>query len=260
LTSSLVYTDRSRNMASPAIALPFVRIRIDHPPFPALGQPCRAGTAVGVRAYDPFYEEVKRDRARGTFHSGPVDPQTLRQMYPAEEVPVSFHHTAWRVPVRNLAPNTALPGEIVHYIDDLTDNADAGHGTNCAVKPSGTEFNGNAIVGLLLEPVKAEDTAEVYVLLQFARRDWHWLSCPAAKRLPNTRNGEWVFRGTRVPLSTLFKRLQEGGNIEDFIDDHDAVSREQVTQVLQHTALDLDKYADPNQHTTFPTSEAAPRT
>ena len=146
----------------------------------------------------------------------------------------------------------------MHYIDDLT--ADAGHGTNCAVKPSDTKFNGNAIVGLLLEPVEAEATAEVYVLLQFARRDWHWLSCPAAERLPNTRNGEWVFRGTRVPLSMLFEHLQEGGNIVDFIDDYDAVSREQVTQVLQHTALDLDKYADPNQSTTFPTSEAAPRT
>ena len=245
-------------MASPAIALPFVRIRIDHPPLPALGQPCRVGTAVGVRAYDPFYEEVKRDRARGTFQSGPVDPHTFGRVYAGEEVPVSFHHTAWRVPVRNLAADIALPGEIVHYIDDLT--ADAGHGTNCAVKPSDAEFYGNAIVGLLLEPVAGEDTAEVYVLLQFARRDWHWLSCPAAERLPNTRNGEWVFRGTRVPLSVLFEHLQEGGNIEDFIEDYDAVSKEQVTQVLQHMALDLDKYADPNQNTTFPTSEAAPRT
>ena len=245
-------------MTSPAIALPFVRVRIDHPPFPALGQPCRVGTAVGIHTYDPFYEEVKRDLDTGISHSGPIDPHTFRNMYAGGEVPVSFHHSTWRVPVRNLATAIALPGEIVHYIDDLT--ADAGHGTNCAVKPSDTKFNGNAIVGLLLEPVEAEATAEVYVLLQFARRDWHWLSCPAAERLPNTRNGEWVFRGTRVPLSMLFEHLQEGGNIVDFIDDYDAVSREQVTQVLQHTALDLDKYADPNQSTTFPTSEAAPRT
>lgn len=247
-------------MTSPAIALPFVRIRIDHPPSPALGQPCRVGTAVGIHAYDPFYEDVKRDRARGLFHSGPVDPHTFNPMYDPGVVPVSFNHTAWRVPVRNLARDIAPPGEIVHYIDDLTAHADASHSTNCAVKPSDAEFNGNAIVGLLLEPVAAEATAEVYVLLQFARRDWHWLSCPAAERLPNTRNGEWVFRGTRVPISMLFEHLQEGGNIDDFIDDHDAVSREQVTQVLHHTALDLDKYADPNQSTTFPTSEAAPRT
>ena len=108
-------------MTSPAIALPFVRVRIDHPPSPALGQPCRVGTAVGIHAYDPFYEEIKRDRARGTFHSGPVDPHTFRQMYAGEEVPVSFHHSAWRVPVRNLATAIAPPGEIVHYIDDLTD-------------------------------------------------------------------------------------------------------------------------------------------
>ena len=151
-------------------------------------------------------------------------------MYAGGEVPVSFHHSTWRVPVRNLATAIALPGEIVHYIDDLT--ADAGHGTNCAVKPSDTKFNGNAIVGLLLEPVEAEATAEVYVLLQFARRDWHWLSCPAAERLPNTAQRRVVFRGTRVPLSMLFEHLQEGGNIVDFIDDYDAVSMKQVTQVL----------------------------
>ena len=247
-------------MTSPAIALPFIRIRIDHPLSPALGQPCRVGTAVGIHAYDPFYEQVKQDLATGTSHSGPIDPHTMRHMYAGGEVPVSFQHNAWRVPVRNLATAIALPGEIVHYIDDLTADADAGHGTNCAVKPSDNEFNGKAIVGLLLEPVAAEATVEVYVLFQFARRDWHWLSCPAAERLPNTRNGEWVFRGTRVPLSMLFEHLQEGGNIDDFIDNYDTVSREQVTQVLQHTALDLDKYADPNQSTTFPTPEAAPRT
>ena len=247
-------------MTSPAIALPFVRVRIDHPSSPALGQPCRVGTAMGIHAYDPFYEEVKQDQAKGILHSGPADPQTFRHMYAGGEVPVSFHHNTWRMPVHNLAPDVALPGEIVHYIDDHATHADASHGTNCVVKPSDSEFNGNAIVGILLEPVKAEDTAEVYVLLQFARRDWHWLSCPAAERLPNTRNGEWVFRGTRVPLSMLFEHLQEGGNIDDFIDDYDAVSRAQVTQVLQHTAMDLDKYADPNQNTTFPTSEAAPRT
>ena len=247
-------------MTSPAIALPFVRVKIDHPTSPDLGQPCRVGTAVGIHAYDPFYEDLKQYLARGMSHSGPFDPHTLRPMYAGGEVPVSFHHTAWRVTVRNLATATALPGEIVHYIDDLTAHADARHSTNCAVKPSDAEFSGNAIVGLLLESVEAEATAEVYVLLQFARRDWHWLSCPAAERLPNTRNGEWVFRGTRVPLSMLFAHLQEGGNIDDFIDDYDAVSREQVTQVLQHTALDLDKYADPNESTTFPTSDAAPRT
>ena len=49
-------------MTSPAIALPFVRIRIDHPASPAIGQSCRVGAAVGIHTYDPIYEVTRRDR------------------------------------------------------------------------------------------------------------------------------------------------------------------------------------------------------
>ena len=246
-------------MTSPAIALPFVRIRIDHPPSPAIGQPCRIGSAVGIRTYDPLYEEIQLHKERGESINTPFDAVTLAQLYTRGEVPVSFQHTTWRIRVHNPASTTAGPGEIVHYLDGLTDNVPTAE-TNCAVRPADPAPDSDAIVGLLLEQVEPNATKDVHVLLQYARRDWHWLSCPAVQRLPNVRNGEWVFRSTRVPIALLFEHLQDGGNINDFLEDHDTVSQEQAVEVLQHTVRDLWKYADPTQTSPYPTAEAAPKT
>jgi uncharacterized protein (DUF433 family) len=44
--------------------------------------------------------------------------------------------------------------------------------------------------------------------------------------------GEPVFRGTRVPVKSLFDHLSAGDSIEVFLDDFPGVSREQVSGLL----------------------------
>lgn len=50
---------------------------------------------------------------------------------------------------------------------------------------------------------------------------------------PGILGGTPVFRGSRVPIETLFDHLESGVTIDAFLDDFPSVSREQVTQVLE---------------------------
>ncbi len=63
-----------------------------------------------------------------------------------------------------------------------------------------------------------------------AARDWR--ACPAVERAPDKVSGDWVFRGTRVPLRALFENLRDGASIEDFLSWFPGVQREQVEAVL----------------------------
>lgn len=44
--------------------------------------------------------------------------------------------------------------------------------------------------------------------------------------------GTPVFKGTRVPIETLFDHLESGISMEDFIKDFPSVSKDQVVAVL----------------------------
>ena len=50
---------------------------------------------------------------------------------------------------------------------------------------------------------------------------------------PEIMGGTPVFRGTRVPIETLFDHLESGITIDAFLDDYPTVSKEQVIQVLE---------------------------
>ena len=50
---------------------------------------------------------------------------------------------------------------------------------------------------------------------------------------PELMGGTPVFRGTRVPVKTLFDHIEEGDSIEVFLDDFPTVSREQTTAFLE---------------------------
>ncbi len=45
--------------------------------------------------------------------------------------------------------------------------------------------------------------------------------------------GTPVFAGTRVPVQTLLDYLEEGDNLDEFLDDFPSVSRERAVQVLE---------------------------
>ncbi|MGO9589098.1 MAG: DUF433 domain-containing protein [Candidatus Acidiferrales bacterium] len=39
--------------------------------------------------------------------------------------------------------------------------------------------------------------------------------CPAAESVPGRVSGAWVFRGTRMPVATVFENLEAGASVED---------------------------------------------
>jgi len=58
-----------------------------------------------------------------------------------------------------------------------------------------------------------------------------WSQCPAVESIPGKVSGAWVFRGTRMPVATVFENLEAGATIDDIMLWFD-VTREQVTEVL----------------------------
>ncbi len=54
---------------------------------------------------------------------------------------------------------------------------------------------------------------------------------------PDFQFGKSVFRGTRVPVQSLFFHLEQGISLNEFLEDFPGVSREQVEAVLESTAL-----------------------
>jgi uncharacterized protein (DUF433 family) len=52
-------------------------------------------------------------------------------------------------------------------------------------------------------------------------------------RDPDTMHGIAVFRGTRVPVQTLFEYLEGGDSLEDFLEGFPTVSRALAVQALE---------------------------
>jgi uncharacterized protein (DUF433 family) len=51
---------------------------------------------------------------------------------------------------------------------------------------------------------------------------------------PNIVSGAPVFRGTRVPVQTLFDYIADGNTLEEFLDNFPTVQRAHALQVLEH--------------------------
>jgi uncharacterized protein (DUF433 family) len=66
-----------------------------------------------------------------------------------------------------------------------------------------------------------------------------WSQCPAVESIPGKVSGAWVFRGTRLPVSTVFENLEAGASIEEISEWFD-VTPEQVKAVIEFAARSLD--------------------
>ncbi len=66
-----------------------------------------------------------------------------------------------------------------------------------------------------------------------------WSSCEAVESVPGRVSGEWVFRGTRVPVSALFENLEDGAQTTQFLEWFPGVTDKQVRAVLDHAAKSL---------------------
>lgn len=64
----------------------------------------------------------------------------------------------------------------------------------------------------------------------------HWQDCDAIERDAAKVSGAWVFRGTRVPVATLFENLKDGATIDEFLEWFPGVERSQVESILEHEA------------------------
>ena len=66
-----------------------------------------------------------------------------------------------------------------------------------------------------------------------------WNQCAAVERTPGKVSGEWVFKGTRVPVRALFENLESGARVDDFLEWFPGVTGEQVERVLRHAEKSL---------------------
>ena len=48
-----------------------------------------------------------------------------------------------------------------------------------------------------------------------------WSKCPAVESIPGKVSGAWVFRGTRLPVATVFENLEDGMTIEEVMEQFD---------------------------------------
>jgi uncharacterized protein (DUF433 family) len=70
-----------------------------------------------------------------------------------------------------------------------------------------------------------------------------WNLCSAVDRAGGKLGGTWCFRGTRLPVATLFEHLDQGTTIDEFLEWFPSVSREQVHLVLAFAKGSLEEPA-----------------
>ena len=63
-----------------------------------------------------------------------------------------------------------------------------------------------------------------------------WSLCSAVESVPGKLSEAWVFRGTRMPVATVFENLDAGATIDEIMEWFDVTS-EQVTSVLDFARL-----------------------
>ncbi|MBV9225962.1 MAG: DUF433 domain-containing protein [Acidobacteriaceae bacterium] len=67
-----------------------------------------------------------------------------------------------------------------------------------------------------------------------------WSQCPAVESVPGKVSGAWVFRGTRMPVQTVFDNLETGMSLQEITQVFD-VKPEEVKAVLRFASKSLEK-------------------
>lgn len=68
---------------------------------------------------------------------------------------------------------------------------------------------------------------------------WDWKQCDAVEQSADKVSGAWVFRGTRVPVKSLFENLEDGATVDEFVKWFPGVTRDQALAVLSFTERSL---------------------
>lgn len=71
-----------------------------------------------------------------------------------------------------------------------------------------------------------------------ARLDWS--QCPAVESTPGKLSGAWVFKGTRMPVQTVFLNFEAGMSPQEITEEFD-VTLEEIQAVLRFASESLEK-------------------
>ena len=63
-----------------------------------------------------------------------------------------------------------------------------------------------------------------------------WSRCDAVESVPGKVSGAWVFRGTRMPVETVFLNLEAGMSVDEIVEAFD-VSHKEVRAAI-HFAVE----------------------
>ena len=61
-----------------------------------------------------------------------------------------------------------------------------------------------------------------------------WSQLDAVEAHSDKVSGAWVFRGTRVPVASLFENLRDGATVDEYLEWFPGVNRADVNAVLNH--------------------------
>ena len=68
----------------------------------------------------------------------------------------------------------------------------------------------------------------------------NWSQCPAVESIPGKVSGAWVFKGTRMPVQTVFANLEAGMSVQEITEVFD-VKQEEVLAALRFVTESLEK-------------------
>jgi uncharacterized protein (DUF433 family) len=64
----------------------------------------------------------------------------------------------------------------------------------------------------------------------------NWAACPVLESVPGKLGGAWVFRGTRVPYTTVLDNISDM-SVNEIADSFPTVTRDQIVAFLEFVAL-----------------------
>jgi uncharacterized protein (DUF433 family) len=66
-----------------------------------------------------------------------------------------------------------------------------------------------------------------------------WAQCEVVEHADDKVSGAWVFKGTRVPVRSLFENLESGATVDQFLEWFPGVTCGQVAKVLEYAEQSL---------------------
>lgn len=67
-----------------------------------------------------------------------------------------------------------------------------------------------------------------------------WSQCPAVESVPGKVSGAWVFKGTRMPVQTVFLNLEAGMSAKEITEEFD-VTLDEIEAVLHFASQSLEQ-------------------